>query len=134
MCAILGCNGIDKPKKPDNLIAKDKMSNIMYDLYILNAAKGVNKKVLELNGIMPLEYVYKKYGVDSLQFAESNTYYAYDTETHSAIVEKVRADLQKDKDIFEKLNTEDQKVRDSIQLINKRVKDSLKASSKSSLN
>jgi len=131
---FVGCNGIDKPKKPDNLITKEKMSNIMYDLYILNAAKGVNKKVLELNGIMPLEYVYKKYDIDSLQFAESNTYYAYDTKTYTAIVEKVRADLQKDKDMYDKLNKDEQKVQDSIAEANKKVKDSLKTIDKSSFN
>ena len=122
---FVGCNKIDRPKKPKDLIAKDKMSDIMYDLYILNAAKGVNRKVLELNGIMPSEYIYKKYGIDSLQFAESNTYYAYDTKTYTALVEKVKSDLQKDKDLYEKVTKEEQRVKDSVRRAKRKVKDTI---------
>lgn len=126
LISFVGCNTIDRPKKPKNLIGKDKMSEIMYDLYLLNAAKSVNKKVLELNGIMPLEYVYKKHGIDSLQFAESNTYYAYDTEVYAQLVEKVKADLEKDKALYEKLTEEEQRVKDSIRKAERSKKDSTK--------
>ena len=124
LISFVGCNSVDRPKKPKNLIAKDKMSEIMYDLYILNAAKGVNRKLLERNGIMPLEHVYKKYGIDSLQFAESNTYYAYDMETYSAITEKVKTNLQKGKDIYEELTKEEERVRDSIKEAEQKKKES----------
>lgn len=126
LIALFGCSGMDKPKKPKNLIAKDKMKEIMYEVYMLNAAKGVNRKILELNGIMPLEYVYKKYDIDSLQFAESNTYYAYDTEGYLAMIENVKVNLQKNKDLYEKLNKEEQKLGDSIISTNKNGKRILK--------
>src|SRR5690606_615468 len=106
----------------------------MYDLYILNAAKGVNKKVLELNGIMPLEYVYKKHDIDSLQFAQSNTYYAYDTKVYAELVEKVKADLEKDKVLYEKLTKEDQQAKDSIRKLSKKVKDTLRVLEIDSIN
>lgn len=118
--SLMGCNSVDRPKKPKDLIPKNKMSEIMYDLYILNAAKGVNKKVLELNGIMPSDYVYKKYGIDSLQFAQSNTYYAYDTEVYAALVESVKANLEREKELYEKLTNEEQKVKDSIRKTDKK--------------
>ncbi len=126
LIALFGCSGMDKPKKPKNLIAKDKMKEIMYEVYILNAAKGVNRKILELNGIMPLEYVYKKYDIDSLQFAESNTYYAYDTEGYLAMIENVKVNLQKNKDLHEKQIKEEQKLGDSIIITNKNGKRILK--------
>lgn len=122
---IVGCKGIDRPKKPKDLIAKDRMSDIMYDLYILNAAKGINKKVLEINGIMPIDYVYKKHGVDSLQFAESNTYYAYDIEVYAKLVEKVKAEFQKEKELFEKLTEEEQKSRNELRKLGTPVIDTL---------
>ena len=106
----------------------------MYDLYILNASKGVNRKLLELNGIMPAEYVYQKNGIDSLQFAESNTYYAYDTKVYNAIIEKMRADLEKDKDLFEKLNLIEEKSKDSIRAVDKKKKDSKKKAKLDSVN
>lgn len=126
LISFVGCNSVDRPKKPKDLIAKDKMSDIMYDLYILNAAKGVNRKLLELNGVMPLEFVYKKYNIDSLQFADSNTYYAYDTEVYSALVDKVKADLEKSKELYEKLNNEDQKIKDLQFKADQEAKDSIK--------
>lgn len=119
---MVGCNGGNRPEKPKDLIAKDKMSDIMYDLYILNAAKGVNRKLLELNGIMPSEYVYEKYGIDSLQFAKSNAYYAYDTEVYTGIIDKMKATLEKDKELYEKLTKEEQKVEDSLKDIEKKLK------------
>lgn len=122
----MGCNSVDRPKKPKDLISKDKMSEIMYDLYILNAAKGLNKKVLELNGIMPSDYVYKKYGIDSLQFAQSNTYYAYDTEVYAALVEKVKANLEREKELYEKLTTQEQEREDSIRKVDRKIKVPLK--------
>ena len=123
LISFVGCNTIDRPKKPKNLIAKDKMSDIMYDLYILNAAKGVNRKLLELNGIMPLDYIYTKYGIDSLQFVDSNTYYAYDTEVYTKIIEKMSGELEKDKERYEKLVNEEQKVADSLKAIEMSLKE-----------
>lgn len=134
LISFFGCNSFNRPKKPKDLISTDKMSAIMYDLYILNAAKGVNKKVLELNGIMPLDYVYKKHGIDSLQFAQSNTYYAYDTKVYAALVEKVKADLEKDKVLYEKLTKQDQQAKDSIKKLSKKVKDTLRVLEVDSIN
>lgn len=123
--SLVGCSHVDKPKKPKNLIAKEKMSDIIYDLYILNAAKGVNRKLLELNGVMPLEYIYRKYEIDSLQFAESNTYYAFNTEIYSNIIDKVKADLEKNKNQFEILAKKDQARQDSIRAVDSKKEDSL---------
>lgn len=109
---LVGCNSIEKPEKPKNLIPKEKMSDIMYDLYILNAAKGVNRKLIESNGIMPSNYVYEKHGIDSLQFAQSNTYYAYDMKVYKGIIEKVKANLENDKALYEQLTNEDGTAKD----------------------
>ena len=34
-------------KKPENLISEDKMVEILFDLEIINAARGENKKIIE---------------------------------------------------------------------------------------
>ena len=134
LISFVGCNTIDRPKKPKNLIAKDEMSDIMYDLYILNAAKGVNRKLLELNGIMPLDYIYTKYGIDSLQFVDSNTYYAYDTEVYTKIIEKMSGELEKDKELYEKLVNEEQKVADSLKAIEMSLKEPTELMKKDTIN
>jgi hypothetical protein len=71
---IISCkeDAVDKPSK---LIAEDKMIDVMYDLSILDAIKYQNPASLETYKINPF-YIYKKYKIDSAQFAQSNIYYA----------------------------------------------------------
>ncbi|MEO6347897.1 MAG: DUF4296 domain-containing protein [Aquaticitalea sp.] len=111
---LINCHDSNKPKKPENLISKDKMSDILYDVYLLNAAKGINKRVLENNGILPQEYVYKKYNIDSLQFELSNDYYSYDTKIYEEIIEKVKQKLEAEKMINDALSLKEDKTKDSI--------------------
>ena len=61
--------------KPENLIPKDKMADIIQEMVLVNAAKSSNSTVLAQNNIDPTEFVFKKYGIDSLQFVESVRYY-----------------------------------------------------------
>jgi len=86
---ILGCNYVEKPIKPDNLISQDKMVDILYDVYILTSAKGTTKLILEDNGIYPEDYVFEKHKIDSLQFALSNEYYGFRVEEYESIIFRV---------------------------------------------
>lgn len=138
LCFLLvGCFASEKPKKPDNLISKDKMALLIYDLHVINAAKGVNRKVLEVIGFVPDQFILNKYNVDSLQFSESNAYYTFDSETYNDIVEKVKTRLEKDKDSYSKILEEEaklkKKIRDSIQEANKKRNDSIKTAAKAVL-
>jgi Domain of unknown function (DUF4296) len=134
---VVACSKPQKPKKPDNLISKDKMALLIYDLYVINAAKGVNRKALEKEGFAPEKYILDKYDVDSIQFSESNTYYAFDSETYNEIVEKVKARLEKEKEDYDellKLETDRaKKKRDSLKAAQKKVNDSIKKAARASL-
>ncbi|EGV42142.2 DUF4296 domain-containing protein [Bizionia argentinensis JUB59] len=92
---LVGCNPFSKPKKPKNLITKNDMVSILVDLSILSSAKGINKKILETNGISPEAYVYKTHNIDSLQFLNSNKYYSWYTEDYSLIIDRVEDSLNK---------------------------------------
>jgi hypothetical protein len=88
--SFISCNdGIEKPK---NLIDKDKMVDVLYDLSLLEAIKtqnvggGISNKKAN-------DYIYKKYKIDSVQLAQSNKYYASDVEEYKKIFEKVKAKL-----------------------------------------
>ncbi len=111
ICAVFvfGCQGIDKPKKPKNLIPKDKMTDVLYDLHIVNAAKSVNKNVLEVHGINPEKFIFEKHKIDSLQFAQSNDYYAYDTKAYKSIVTKVKERMEKEKVLYDALAEKEKK-------------------------
>lgn len=98
---ILGCQDVKKPEKPQNLIPKESMVNILTDAYISNAARSINNKRLKEYQVSLDSIIYKKYGIDSLQFIESNAYYSSNLKTYTKIlvsVEERLEILQKEKD------------------------------------
>ncbi len=123
------CYKYNKPKKPENLISKDKMIDIIMDVRLLSSANGQNKSTLQKNNVQAEAYIYKKYNIDSLQFALSNDYYAYYVDDYEAIYAKVRDSLEGLKSKFADLQFKEEKekrYRDSIQNIIK--KDSIRIS------
>lgn len=96
--ALIAISCGDKVEKPSNLIPEDKMVDILYDLTLLDASRAQNptrlKQADNLN-----TYIYKKHGIDSLQFVKSNRFYAADPKEYRKLFEKVGtridADLEK---------------------------------------
>ena len=88
---LFGCNS-SSVEKPKNLIDKDKMVDILYDISLLEAIKTQN-----INGGITVkmgnDYIYKKYKIDSIQFVKSNKYYASDIEEYKKMFEKVKDKL-----------------------------------------
>ena len=103
---FLSCNK-DLVEKPDNLIDKKVMEDIFYDIAILDALKYQDPSSLNANGINAKTYIFKKYKIDSLQFAKSNAYYA--------------ADYREYKKMFDDLNQRVKKEKEAIDLINKKA-------------
>ena len=127
---VLSCNTIDKPKKPDNLISKNKMIDIITDISLVNAAKGVNKKLLEEKGINPENYIFNKYDIDSLQFAQSSNYYAFDVKEYEDIYTRVHQRLEKKKKEYNLLEEKKTKKKDSIIKAKRKKRDSIKDKNK----
>jgi hypothetical protein len=125
---LFSCNNnkIIRPQKPDNLMSKNKMVAVLYDMSLLNAAKGSNKKILENKGIYPRNFVFEKHKIDSLQFTESNNYYAFKPKVYEEIYERVRLKLKKEKDTYQAILDTEKKERDSIAKIKKIKQDSIK--------
>ena len=88
---FLSCNS-NSVEKPDNLIGRDKMVDILYDISLIEAIKNQN-----INGGLSAkvgnEYIYKKYKIDSLQFVKSNKYYASNIDDYKKMFEEVKAKL-----------------------------------------
>ena len=124
--SIIGCNYADKPIKPDNLISKDKMVDILYDVFVINAAKGTSKRILEDNGIYPEDYVFKKHQIDSAQFAQSNEYYGFHVEEYESIITRLEDRFNRDKDTFQakidKEKEDKQRKKDSIKKLSDTIK------------
>jgi hypothetical protein len=123
----LSCNNnsIEKPKKPKNLIKKDKMVEIIYEMTIFTAAKGVNKKLIENKGILPEDYIYEKYNIDSTQFAQSNEYYAFNLDSYEDIYAKVKQKLQKEKTYFDSIIDAEAKQKKLLNKKQREERDSL---------
>ena len=81
-------------EEPEDLIPEDKMVEILTDLAIVNAAKSTNVAVLQDQGIEPMDYIFEKYDIDSLQFVESDRYYASLPPEYEDIYKRVESRLE----------------------------------------
>lgn len=102
-------------KKPSNLISEDQMVDILYDIVLINSAKGINKKLLEKSIKNPKEYVYYKHNIDSIQFTESNAYYTYNSDTYKSIYDRLEQKLKTEKTTHEALIKAKKRIKDSIE-------------------
>ena len=84
-------------KEPKQLVEKDKMIDIMYDLSLLEAIRYQNPVSLDSLETSPTKFVLQKYKVDSLQFAQSNMYYAADYSNYKEMFDEVGKRLEKNK-------------------------------------
>lgn len=112
-------------KKPEDLIPRDKMSELLYELAILNAAKNTDKGILEDHFENPTEFLFRKYGVDSLQFVKSDMYYASQPLVYEAMYEEIADRLDREKQMSEEAR---KNRNDSLIYRGKPVRDSLNVS------
>ena len=95
---FIGCSD----NVPDNLINKEKMENIIFDIMILNASSGFDLKID--NNLLSDELIYKKHNIDSLQFFESELYYSKNPRDHYEIYAKVKIRILKSIDSLKNIN------------------------------
>jgi len=98
---LFGCNkNIQKIPMPDNLISEEKMVDVIYEMTLISVSKGVNRRILENNGVIPEKYIFEKYNIDSLQFVLSNEFYSNDLNKYLDIYNRVKEKLQENKQII----------------------------------
>ncbi|WP_299182833.1 DUF4296 domain-containing protein [uncultured Aquimarina sp.] len=120
------CQKLNSPDKPDNLIAEDKMVEILTDIAFVKAAKGSYKKVFDIQKINPESYILEKHGIDSLVFEANNNWYTSQLDQYEEIFNKVKSNLEVSKIKFEKLKKEEdslKKISDSIKKIKNEIND-----------
>ncbi|MBT0606860.1 DUF4296 domain-containing protein [Aequorivita echinoideorum] len=117
---VSACQDVKRPEKPENLIPKEKMVDVISEAYLANAARSVDNREIVRNGIKLDSLVYQKYDIDSLQFAQSNAYYAADMNTYLEIFREVQARFEgmvKNLDSLQKI----QRIKDSINNVSPKV-------------
>jgi hypothetical protein len=96
VCTI-GCKK-ELIEKPEDLIAKDKMTEILYDISLLYASKGVNTGQIDFQRVSIEDFIYKQYGVDSTQVANSTIYYSSKPDEYLKMYEYIQERLKAAKD------------------------------------
>jgi len=81
-------------KKPDDLIPRKEMINLLTDIYIANAAYNIRNKNEERQKNY-LSLVYEKYGIDSARFNRSNLYYMSRIDDYEKMHQKVADKIRK---------------------------------------
>jgi len=131
------CQDVKKTEKPENLIAKDMMVDILTEVYLSNAARSVNNKRLKEYNIRLDSVIYNKYHIDSLQFVESNAYYSSNLKTYAKIITSVEERLnilQIEKDSIYEIVKKEKEKEDSIKAKKKKEQKLLIAPVESGIN
>ena len=93
MSFSISCQDVQKPEKPANLISQEIMIDILRDVYISNAARNINNKLLRNKNIKLDSVIFNKYRVDSLQFVLSNNYYSSNLDIYRDLLIKAQEKL-----------------------------------------
>lgn len=86
---LLSCSNNPVPK-PDNLLEEEVMTDILYDLAILQAIDGSFPNKLTENNIESKKYIYKKYKIDSIIYYQNQRYYAADMKKYKKMYQEVQ--------------------------------------------
>lgn len=112
-------------EKPKNLILKDKMTDILYDMSVLQAMKATNLENLKELDEQMMPLIYKNHNIDSVQFVQSDLYYASMPATYQNIYKAVEKRL---KEHQEALNEVRKRRNDSTRNNAEKSVDSIKKS------
>ncbi|WP_405330374.1 DUF4296 domain-containing protein [Leeuwenhoekiella sp. LLG6367-2.1] len=129
---FVGCNEIQRPKKPDNFIKEDLMVDVLYDISLMRTLRTYNMNEMRSLGIVPDSLIYKKYNIDSLQFAESINYYSVNFNDYAALWEEVNKRLIAQRDKLQFNQNDEDSIRNAAEKI-KRDSINRQANSKDSL-
>jgi hypothetical protein len=87
---------------PENLIGEEIMADLIFELAVLDAAKGFIPKDQKGRIVLDADSFYQFHEIDSAQFTSSNAYYAKQPKAYLRIVSMAKSKLEE----FEK-NMED---------------------------
>ena len=85
-------------RPPDDLIPPEQMSMIMADIILMKNIKRESSYFKEKNNFLVQEYLYEKYGIDSLQLVTSQSYYAKNPKIYVPIFKMIENHLKNLKD------------------------------------
>ena len=80
---------------PENLIGEETMADLIFELAVLDAAKGFIPKDQKDRIVLNADSFYQFHEIDSAQFTISNAYYAKHPKAYLRIVSMAKTKLEK---------------------------------------
>ena len=111
---VVSCQDIQPVEKPPNLIDRAKMKEILYEIAVVNAARGINIQKLSQYGVNPETYIFEKFTIDSVQFANSVSYYSSDIEEYKDMYLDIQKRVDGEFTYHDSLAKIEKKIQDSI--------------------
>lgn len=126
------CQEVVRPEKPEHLLSKEEMIDILVESYTGNSARSIDNRTLRDSGVQLDSILYHKFNTDSLTFARSHVYYSSQLNDYIYIMTEVEKALSDKKRILDSVIQEEAKVQrdtlDKKREERRAVKDSVEAS------
>ena len=91
---LLSCVNVEEAP-PENLIGEEEMAELIFELAVLDAAKGFVPKDQKERIELDADSFYMFHEIDSAQFTSSNAYYAKHPKAYLRIVSMAKTKLEK---------------------------------------
>lgn len=114
---IFACQEVGRVSKPDNLIAKTTMENILYDMAIITSARGHNSMTFSKTGVNPETYIFKKYKIDSIQYMQSILYYSSLLDEYKELIEKAKNRIESEHNELDSTYKKEKHILDSTRTV-----------------
>lgn len=111
---VVSCQDIQSVEKPSDLIDRAKMKEILYEISVVNSARGISVQKLSQYGVNPETYIFEKFAIDSVQFAKSVSYYASDIESYRDMYLDIQKRAEGEFTYHDSLAKIEKKIQDSI--------------------
>ncbi len=110
---ILGCQDKVYYEKPEGLLEKEEMIEILYDMHLAVGTSNIQNVHFEKNRNYT-SLVYEKYGIDSTRFLEANVYYTAHIQEYEEIFEEVERRIAGLKQVMEPQSDSTSAISDKI--------------------
>ena len=100
---FFSCNDFPLDQKPNNLINEETMEKILFEAIMMDVMYTFSEKNPDFLELFGVNYLYQKYGVDSIQLIQSDKYYSKNPRIYSKIYKKVLDKMKIQKDSIDRL-------------------------------
>ena len=97
------CDGSTPVNEPEKKITPEIMEDIFYDLSVMKSVQNSKNLNEEFKSYFGTQYIYEKYGIDSLQLIQNQMYYVQKPKLMKKIFQNLEIRYQKIQDSLDTL-------------------------------